>query len=123
MDNRSATQTLAQVLGVIYLAIGALGFLPLLHANGALFGFLEVNVLDNVAHVVIGMAGLAAGASFANSRAFCQVVGAVLLLVGILGIFVTVPLGLLHLGGAAIALHLLSGAILAYFGFLAPTVR
>jgi uncharacterized protein DUF4383 len=123
VDNRSAMQTVAQVVGVIYLALGILGFLPVGHANGSLFGVLKVNALDDIGKVVIGIAGLAAAASVANARAFCQVVGAALLIVGVLGIFVTVPLGLLHLGGAAIALHLLSGAILAYFGFLAPTVR
>jgi Domain of unknown function (DUF4383) len=123
VDNRSAVQTAAQVVGVIYVAVGILGFLPFAHANGALFGVLEVNALDDIGNIVIGVAGLAAAASVANARAFCQVVGAVLLIVGVLGIFVTVPLGLLHLGGAAIALHLLSGASLAYFGFLAPTVR
>jgi Domain of unknown function (DUF4383) len=123
VDNRSAVQTAAQVVGVIYVAVGILGFLPIAHANGALFGVLEVNALDDIGNIVIGVAGLAAAASVANARAFCQAVGAALLIVGVLGIFVTVPLGLLHLGGAAIALHLLSGAILAYFGFLAPTVR
>jgi Domain of unknown function (DUF4383) len=123
VDNRSALQTVAQIVGVIYLALGILGFLPVAHANGALFGVLKVSALDDIGNVVIGIAGLAAAASVANARAFCKVVGAALLIVGILGIFVTVPLGLLHPGGAAIALHLLSGTILAYFGFLAPTVR
>jgi hypothetical protein len=36
-----------------------------------------------------------------------------------LGVFVANPLGLLYIGGLDIALHLVSGAVLAYFGFAA----
>jgi hypothetical protein len=46
-------------------------------------------------------------------------VGVVLLLLGVLGVFVANPLGLLYIGGLDIALHLVSGAVLAYFGFAA----
>jgi hypothetical protein len=30
------------------------------------------------------------------------------------------PFGLLYLGGGDVALHLVTGAVLAYFGFVAP---
>jgi hypothetical protein len=69
---------------------------------------------------VIGVAGLAAVSSVANSRSFCKLVGVILLLLGLLGIFVPNLLGLIPLGGGDIAIHLLSGAVLAYFGFVAP---
>jgi len=114
----------ALVFGVIYLAVGILGFLPFLGGsftltNTKLLGLFNINLLHNLVHVVIGVAGLAAGASLANSRMFCQVVGVILLLLGVLGVFVANPLGLLYIGGLDIALHLVSGAVLAYFGFAA----
>ena len=114
----------ALLFGAIYLAAGVLGFLPFLGgsdtmANSALLGLFNINVLHNLVHIVIGIAGLAAAASLANSRIYCQVVGVVLLLLGVLGIFVANPLGLLYIGGLDIALHLVSGAVLAYFGFAA----
>ena len=43
-----------------------------------------------------------------------------LLLVGVVGIFVSNLFGVLPLGGADIAIHLASGAVLAYFGFASP---
>jgi len=124
MGHRSMLQTVALLFGAIYLAAGILGFLPFLGGsatmtNSALFGLFNINLLHNVVHVVIGIAGLAAAASVANSRTFCQVVGVVLLLLGVLGVFVANPLGLLYIGGLDIALHLVSGAVLAYFGFAA----
>jgi Domain of unknown function (DUF4383) len=101
-----------------------LGFLPFLGGSAtltdrALFGIFQVNLLHNVVHVVIGIAGLAAASSIANSRTFCQVVGVILLLLGLVGIVNANPLGLIYIGQADIPLHLLSGAVLAYFGFAA----
>lgn len=124
MGNRSTVQAVALVFGAIYLAAGILGFLPFLggsytQTSSALLGLFSVNLLHNLVHVVIGIAGLAAVSSLANSRTFCQVVGVILLLLGFIGIFVASPLGLLYVGGLDIALHLVTGAVLAYFGFAA----
>jgi hypothetical protein len=118
-------KTVALVFGAIYLAVGIIGFLPFLGGsvtmtNSKLLGLFNINLLHNLVHIVIGIAGLAAAASLANSRRFCQVVGVVLLLLGVLGVFVANPLGLLYIGGLDIGLHLVSGAVLAYFGFAAP---
>ncbi len=117
-------QMVALVFGAIYLAAGVLGFLPFLGGSytmtdHALLGIFQINLLHNLVHIVIGIAGLAATASLANSRMFCQVVGVILLLLGVLGVFVANPLGLLYIGGLDIALHLVTGAVLAYFGFAA----
>ncbi len=125
MGNRSTVQMVALLFGAIYLVAGVLGFLPFLGGsytmtNHALLGLFNINLLHNLVHIVIGIAGLAAAASVANSRTFCQVVGVILLLLGVLGVFVANPLGLLNIGGLDIALHLVSGAVLAYFGFAAP---
>ena len=125
MGNRSTVQMVALLFGAIYLAAGVLGFLPFLGGsytmtNHALLGIFNINLLHNLVHIVIGIAGLAAAASVANSRTFCQVVGVILLLLGVLGVFVAKPFGLLDIGGLDIALHLVSGAVLAYFGFAAP---
>ncbi len=125
MGNRSTVQMVALLFGAIYLAAGVLGFLPFLGGSytltdHALLGIFQVNLLHNLVHIVIGIAGLAAAASLPNSRTFCQVVGVILLLLGVLGVFVAKPFGLLDIGGLDIALHLVSGAVLAYFGFAAP---
>jgi hypothetical protein len=125
MDDRPIVQTAAMVFGAIYLLAGVAGFLPFLggsytQTNSALFNVFQVNLLHNLVHVVIGIAGLASASSLANARNFCRAVGVILLLLGVLGIFVAQPLELLNIGGLDIALHLVSGALLAYFGFAAP---
>jgi hypothetical protein len=125
MGDRSMVQAVAFVFGAIYLVAGILGFFPPLGGsdtltNHALLGIFEVNLLHNLVHVLIGIGGLAAVSSVANSKTFCQVVGVILLLLGLIGIGANNPFGLLYIGGPDIPLHLVTGAVLAYFGFAAP---
>src|SRR3981189_2708900 len=125
MGNRSTVQMVALLFGAIYLAVGIIGFLPFLGGsvtltNSKLLGLFNINLLHNLVHVVIGIAGLAAATSLPNSRSSCQVPGLCVLLLGVLGVFVANPLGLLYIGQLDIPLHLVTGAVLAYFGFAAP---
>lgn len=125
MSSRATVQAVALSFGAIYLVAGVLGFFPSLGGsdtltNHALLGIFKVNLLHNLVHVLIGIGGLAAVSSAANSKKFCQVVGAILLLLGLIGFGVANPFGLLYIGGSDIALHLVTGAVLAYFGFVAP---
>jgi hypothetical protein len=115
VGDRSMVQAVAAVFGAIYLVAGVLGFF--IHP---LLGIFQVNLLQNLVHIVIGIGGLAAGSSVANSKTFCQIAGVILLLLGLIGIGAANPFGLLYIGGADIALHLVSGGVLAYFGFIAP---
>jgi hypothetical protein len=125
MGNRSTVQAVALLFGGIYLAAGVLGFFPFLGGSytltsSPLLGLFKINLAHNLVHIVIGIAGIAAASSIANSKAFCRMVGVLLLILGVLGVFTAQPLGLLYLGGPDIALHLVTGAVLAYFGFAAP---
>ena len=56
-----AARTYAFGLGVVYIAIAIWGFI--LGDGGNLLGFIPVNTEDNVLHLLIGIAGLAAGAA------------------------------------------------------------
>jgi hypothetical protein len=49
----------ALTLGLVYLLIALLGFVAA--SNDALFGLLAINVEDNILHILIGVAGAAAG--------------------------------------------------------------
>ena len=115
MGNRSMVQAVAAVFGAIYLVAGVLGFF--IHP---LLGIFQVNFLHDLVHIAIGIGGLAAASSLANSKTFCQIAGVILLLLGLIGIGVANPFGLLYIGGADVALHLVTGGVLAYFGFVAP---
>ncbi len=123
-------QRFAQVLGVVYLLVGIVGFVPpLLTGNlpevigpfsGYLLGLFAVNWFHNLAHLAIGAAGLAVHRSFAASRAYALVVGtayAALFLLGILSGGVGTLGGLLPLNGFDDALHVVTAvaALVLYF--------
>ncbi len=126
MNNRSMVQTVALVFGVVYTAVGVLGFLPFLGGSYTqtpdnLLGLVPINLLHNIVHLVIGFAGLAAASSMVRARVYTQTFGVVLIVIGLLGIVVSNPLNQLPIGGFDIAIHLLTGAVLAYFGFTATS--
>ncbi len=122
-STRSTVQTVALVFGVVYLAIGIVGFLPFLGGSytqtpNNLLSLVPIDLLHNIVHLVIGIAGIGSASNWMRSRVYLQVFGIVLLLVGVIGLFVNNPFGLIPLGGFDVAIHLLTGAVLAYFGFV-----
>ncbi|KQR86846.1 MULTISPECIES: DUF4383 domain-containing protein [unclassified Microbacterium] len=117
----SPNRLVATVFGAVYLLVGLLGFAVtggvgfIATQGGLLLGIFEVNPLHNIAHLLIGGALLVAG--LANARAAKGVnttVGAVYLLLGIVGFFLVgtsanilalnVPDHFLHLGSAVVLL-------------------
>ncbi|MDT0166350.1 DUF4383 domain-containing protein, partial [Actinotalea sp. AC32] len=113
------SRLLATVLGVVYLVVGAVGFAVtggtgLASTEGATLLVFEVNPLHNVVHLAVGAALLvAARRSAAAARSTCLAVGAVYLLVGVVGLFlVGSPANLLALNGADNVLHLASALVL-----------
>jgi hypothetical protein len=127
----SLARTVATVLGVVYLLVGVLGFLPAVvtggtvadmpSASGSLIGIFPINALHNVVHLAIGAALLYAAMATPTAIMVSRVIGIVYLLVGVAGFVSADGFGLLPLGGADIFLHLATGVVLAYIGFIAPS--
>ncbi len=129
-------QRFAQVFGIIYLLIGILGFIPIEPFlvgvipnvigpfNALLLGLFPVNWLHNLAHIGIGVAGLAVYRNPVTARSYALALGVIYALLAVLGLILPTLFGLLPLGGAAdIILHLLT-ALLAFGAYFAsPEVR
>jgi hypothetical protein len=134
-------QRFAQVFGIIYLLVGVLGFIPvpplLMETvppefwgpfSGFLLGLFAVNWFHSLAHLLIGVAGLAVYRSFVASKVYTLALGvayAVLFLLGILTGDGMAPLlgGLLSpLNVPDDVLHLLT-ALAAFGAYLFSTRR
>jgi hypothetical protein len=112
------SKSTAGLFGAVYALVGLAGFAVTgFGGTGTLLTF-NLSVLDNVIHLVIGLAGLAAYAvGHAAARRFCQVVGIVVGLLALLGIVVSNPLGVMPVGGSDVVLHGVTGLVLLYVGF------
>jgi uncharacterized protein DUF4383 len=129
-----ASRRFAQVIGVLFLAVGILGFIPVLKPQpnpnavpglfadggyGLLFGLFPVNTLHNLVHLGVGIAGLASARTASGARGFAQILA---WFYGILAIMGSIPLtnmgfGLVPLHGWDVWLHGGTAAFAAYYGY------
>ena len=126
----------AMVLGVIFLLVGVLGFVPPLlthptgHADhavplrvnafeGYLFGLFHVNVLHSLVHVLFGIMGIAMSRRFDAARAYARIVAISYALLAVMGLFpaLNTVFGLIPIHGHDVWLHAAIAAVSAYFGF------
>jgi hypothetical protein len=106
-------RTVAVVFGAVYVLAGIVGFV----LETPLFGLFEVSLAHNVAHILLGAILLYGATSTPAAQMTTRAVGALLVVLGILGFFEPFP-DLVPLGGNDIWLHLASGVILLAAGFM-----
>ncbi|MFD1149249.1 DUF4383 domain-containing protein [Saccharothrix hoggarensis] len=107
---RRPIQTFALLVGVVFLLVGVLGFVPGVtadfdrfglagpHSEAALLGVFQVSALHNVVHLLFGVAGVAAARSWGSARLFLGAGGFLYLLFWVYG---SVVHAIGHAGGAA----------------------
>ena len=130
------TRVFALALGIAFLAIGVLGFVPGLVTPapeqapsvsitayyGYLFGTLPVNYFANLAHMAMGAWGIAASRGRDGSRAYARTMAVIcgaLAIVGMIPALNTI-FGLMPVYGTDVWLHGLAAIAAACFGFLVP---
>ena len=97
---RSPVQAAAALVGMVFLLVGILGFIPGITTNydgleaagheshAELLGIFQVSVLHNVVHLLFGAAGLAMARTASSAKAFLIGGGAVYLVLWLYGLLV-----------------------------------
>lgn len=132
----SVFRRFALILGILFLLVGAAGFIPGLtqpHSHpdvmvtaglGLVMGLFPVNVLHNLAHLLFGAWGLLASRSDGASRTYGKVVAIAYALLAVMGLITAMRLytgfGFVPLYGHDIWLHALLAGAGAYIGFMRP---
>lgn len=123
---RTPVQWVALVFGIGFLVAAAAGFIaggmsmdPDPDTAPKALGLFPVNVIHNLVHLAFGIWGLLAFRTHPTSRTYCQVSGAIYLVLVVLGFLVPNGLGLIPLGGNDPWLHIGLGVPLAIAGFTA----
>ncbi len=122
------------LVGVVYLLVGIVGFVPALYSSppatphvdvtaayGLLLGLFPVNVLHDIVHILIGLAGIAAFARFGAAQTYSRLL---FLVYGFLAIIGFIPqadtvFGLIPIFGNDIWLHAATAVVSSYFGWVA----
>jgi hypothetical protein len=98
--DRSQLQLAARVVGIVFLLVGVLGFIPGItsnvdqlqfaghHSDAMLLGIFEVSILHNIVHLLFGAAGLALSRTWSGARNFLIGGGAVYLLLWLYGLLI-----------------------------------
>ncbi len=98
--NGLTTQSLAKLVGIVFLLVGVLGFVPGIttnygdlsfagHDSGAeLLGIFQVSILHNIVHLLFGVAGLALAKTAAGARTFLVGGGVIYLVLWLYGLMI-----------------------------------
>ena len=123
------TRTFALIFGIVFLAVGVLGFVPGaathmagegLNSHSMLLGLFMVSPLHNAAHLLFGLWGLAGSRSTGGAVAYFKGVAVIYALLTVLGLIGSTAdlFGMIPLGGYDVYLHAALAAVAAYFGFV-----
>ena len=115
--NVSLSRSYAVVFGAVYTLVGILGFFVSTTLSTADLIVFPVNVLHNIAHLVlIGIPGLVAY-FIGRTVGYARVMTVLFAVLVVAGFFPQPFLGIIPLGGWDIALHALSGIAAAAAGW------
>ncbi|MCC2642216.1 MAG: hypothetical protein K0S45_2629 [Nitrospira sp.] len=129
-----AIYTFAAIMGAFFVTAGLLGFAPgfvsapstgdpslaIEQSYGYLFGLFPINLLHNLVHFLIGVAGLLAWRNLWSPRTYARFLGGFYGLLAVMGLIpgLHTMMGLVPIFGHDIWLHAFSAALGIYFGWL-----
>jgi hypothetical protein len=116
-------KTLAILFGIVFLAIGILGFVPGITKDEMLLGIFMVNTVHSVIHIVSGVVFLLAGMGGAGaSRMWFQIFGLIYAVVAIMGFVVGngMIFNLISNNTADTWLHVVLAVVMLLIGFGTP---
>jgi ABC-type transport system involved in multi-copper enzyme maturation permease subunit len=129
---RTTVQKAAALVGIVFLAVGVLGFIPGITTNyssmafashdstAKLLGLFQVSILHNIVHLLFGVAGLALARTIRGAKNFLIVGGVIYLVLFIYGLAVPMnsSANFVPVNGADNVLHLLLGLGMIALGAL-----
>jgi hypothetical protein len=131
MGARTLAQTITLVFGIVFLAVGVLGFIPGIttdygdmafagkDSEAELLGIFQVSVLHNIVHLLFGIAGIALARRWDTARTYLLGSGVIYAVLFIYGLFVSAgdDANFVPMNSADDWLHLILaiGLLAAYF--------
>jgi hypothetical protein len=111
---------IAIIFGVVFVIVGACGWVTAANPGGMLLGLFDVNPAHNFVHLATGIVAIIAGVSGEKaSRIFFQIFGVIYGLVAVLGFYYGDQplLGIVANNTADSVLHVVIAVVALYLGF------
>lgn len=98
MRDRTPIQSATMLVGMVFLLVGILGFVPGIttnydalkfgghDSNAQLLGLFDVSILHNIVHMLFGVAGLALAKTWDGARSYLVYGGAIYLVLFVYGV-------------------------------------
>jgi len=132
MRDRSTVQSAALLVGIVFLAVGILGFVPGItthygdlsfagHDSGAkLLGIFQTSILQNIIHLLFGLAGIAMARSWEGARTYLIGGGVIYLVLFVYGLFAhgNTSANFVPVNSADNVLHVALGVGMGALGFV-----
>jgi hypothetical protein len=132
MRDRSTVQSAAFLVGIVFLAVGILGFVPGItthygdlsfagHNSGAkLLGIFQTSILQNIIHLLFGLAGIAMARTWEGARTFLIGGGVIYLVLFVYGLFAhgNTSANFVPVNSADNVLHVALGVGMGALGFV-----
>jgi len=106
----------AILFGLIFIAAGVVGLMPMFIKEGNLFGIFLVDDLHNIFHIVTGVIALLAAANSRVSKVFFILFGLIYVAVTVLGFMGKEDMLMMHFNMADNVLHLVIAVIFLFLG-------
>ncbi|MBB2909869.1 hypothetical protein FHS43_001115 [Streptosporangium becharense] len=134
---RSPLQLAALVVGIVFLLVGILGFIPGVTTNtdelemaghgsdAMLLGIFEVSILHNIVHLLFGIAGVVLSRTWSGARNYLIGGGVIYLLLFLYGLLIShdSPANFIPVNSADNWLHLVLGLGMVALGALLGRAR
>jgi Domain of unknown function (DUF4383) len=132
MRERSPVQSVAMLVGLVFLLVGILGFIPGITSNyddlkfaghnsdAQLLGIFDTSILHNIVHLLFGVAGLSLARTWDGARTFLIGGGLIYLVLFVYGAIWHAETGAnwIPVNWADNVLHLALGAGMVVIGFV-----
>ncbi len=129
--DRTLLQKAAMLMGIVFLLVGVLGFIPGIttdydqlgnfgEVGAKLLGIVGINWLENVVHLLYGVLGLALARTWDGSRAYFLGGGVIYLVLWIYGLVIDLDsnANFLSVNNASNWLHFILGVVMVGIGVL-----
>ena len=132
MRDRSTVQSAALLVGIVFLAVGIMGFVPGItthygdlsfaghNSSAKLLGIFQTSILQNIIHLLFGLAGIAMARSWEGARTYLIGGGVIYLVLFVYGLFAhgNTSANFVPVNSADNVLHVALGVGMGALGFV-----